>query len=232
MYSVGLLILLPFSLLSSLYVKNKLRTFLVGMTYGVFAVWLSRFANIDYWHPMYSFSSYYEDFLYGYMIGCCTTIIPDETERVRSIKERLVLIVGYTVMTFSCIGVMIIFNVKSIYFHILPTVLVFCTSLKFSGKKLRWFILNAIITCTISITVLVLWRVNTPDLFLKHWVEHGNPMFLTIPICEWIFSFCLGLGSYGFYSVINFDKEIANVKDNIQHSYNSSIYSTNKRINM
>lgn len=215
MYSIGLLILLPPALLCGLIAANKRKVVITCIIFGIASMLLRGFAIRDYWSPVYLISAPYEEFIYGCLIACITSVLPEYRHQSLTLYTKVRNFLIYIVVGELVTHMLYLTNYKSIVYMTLLPVIIGIVSMILGRSRLRLHLLNGLILCFVSLVTLTIWAKIEPDLFKIYWMRDFNPMVLDVPVWELVFSFSLGFGAYGFYSNINFDAELVRSMKNL-----------------
>ncbi|HOP65729.1 MAG TPA: hypothetical protein PLX66_01725 [Bacilli bacterium] len=211
-YSWGLLFVLPFTIY--FYIKNdksiRIKMMVSGLGFGIMAVCFS-YIYFNYWNPTYLITNFHiEDFLYGFLFAGMITGVANslnKTKLVGKCKLNIKLTAIYSIILL--LSFIIFVNVLKInYIYILSFVPLLIGVISY--KKVKGKIINVILTSLISlfITLFVynLIILIYPDAIINHFLLQNisNIVWLKVPMEEWLFAICLGVGcTYSYEAIFN-----------------------------
>ena len=207
-YSWGLLFVLPFTVFA--YVKSnkteRIKMIVSGIGFGILSLIFAKDVFMTYWVPRYLIDGVYiEDFLYGFLFA---GIIPSMHNIFRNkhmtgeLKINYLLIVADVLILVSVFCIMVyIFDFNYIYpLSVVPLIIGIISFVKVKGD-----IKDVLITvgCSVIITVLVYNIIIFiyPGAIDNHFLIKGT-VLLRVPLTEWLFAVCLGVGCTYTYEAI------------------------------
>lgn len=211
-YAWGLLFVIPFTVLWYIGCgrRERIKMLISGIGFGIFSVTLGCF-DVDYWNPAHLVPSVpLEDFFYGFLFA---GILPGSYNlfRKKPMKGKLnlnwMLCIVYTILLLVVFCVVIGgLHWNSIYaFSITPLLVGIISYIRVKGE---W--IDAVITVAISlfITVFVynLILFIYPNAIDVHFLCEtvSGIRILRVPLEEWLFAFCLGIGcTYTYEALFN-----------------------------
>lgn len=211
-YSWGLLFVLPFTIFA--YIKcskeERIKMLISGIGFGIMAV-VFDYMFLNYWTPRYLINSFHvEDFLYGFLFAGILTSMHNIFRRKRmkgNFKINFKLI-GLYVITLLLVFHLIVGILKWNYIYALsltPLIIGIISFIKVKGE-----IVDVLITVgsSLFITILVynIILLIYPDAIDLHFLLENisGIKFIRVPIEEWLFAICLGVGcTYTYEAVFN-----------------------------
>ena len=211
-YSWGLLFVLPFTIFC--YVKSKKRVIMKmiisGIGFGIISIILS-YLFLDYWTPKYLISNIHlEDFFYGFLFAGILPSIHNlikKNSMVGKIKLDIKLVIIYiltlTVIFFTIINIL---HLNSIYaFSVTPLIIGIISFIKVKGKimdLLYTVAASLFITALVYNIILFIYPAAIDLHFMLNNVS--GLKFIRVPLEEWLFAFCLGVGcTYTYEALFN-----------------------------
>lgn len=212
-YSWGLLFVLPFTLYA--YIKatkeEKIKMIISGIGFGILSIIFADDAFLSYWEPKYLIDGVYiEDFLYGFLFAGILPAVHNILRKKKmegKFKIDYKLIIAYILIIVLVFYIMVdTLKLNCIYaLAVAPLIIGIISYLKVKGEFIDILIT---VGCAIFITVLVyniiIWIY--PGAIDEHFMlSHVSGMkLLRVPLEEWLFAICLGIGStYTYEAVFN-----------------------------
>ncbi len=211
-YSWGLLFVLPFTIFS--YLKSskevKIKMIISGIGFGLMAL-IFDYIYLNYWTSKYLIKNIHiEDFLYGFLFAGILTSMHNifrKKEMIGKIKINFKLITIYIlILLFVFYLITNILKLNYIYaLSLTPLIIGIISFIKVKGK-----IIDVLITVSSSllITILVynIILLIYPNAIDSHFLLENisGLKLIRVPIEEWLFALCLGVGcTYTYEAVFN-----------------------------
>ena len=214
-YSWGLLFVLPFTLFCYIRQSNseRIKMIISGTGFGIIAV-ISSYLFLDYWNPKYLIDCIHiEDFIYGFIFaGILPTIkniiFKKETKGKLHINIKLcMLYITIFILTFLVIINMLKLN--SIYALIAtPLFIGIISYIKVKGN-IKDILITIIVSLFITVLVYNIILSIYPDAINEHFIfkNVSDIRILRVPLEEWLFALCLGVGStYTYEAAFDLEK--------------------------
>ena len=209
-YSWGLLFVLPFTIFA--YIKSnkeeKIKMIISGIGFGILSIIFADDVFATYWEPKYLIDGIYiEDFLYGFLFaGILTSAhnILRKKHMAGKFKINFILIIVYVLILIATFLIMSnLLKLNYIYpLSVTPLLIGIISWIKVKGNLVDILITVA---SSIFITILVynLIIFIYPGAIYNHFALNDLSI-LRVPITEWLFAICLGVGcTYTYEAVFN-----------------------------
>ena len=210
-YSWGLLFVLPFTIFA--YIKSnkdeRIKMIISGIGFGILSIIFADDVFASYWKPKYLIEGIYlEDFMYGFLFAGILTgahNILRKKNMIGKFKINFKLIILYVlilIITFLIMGNLLKLNY--IYpLSVTPLIIGIISWIRVKGN-----IIDVLLTIcsSVFITILVynIILFIYPEAISNHFVLNSLTI-LRVPITEWLFAICLGVGcTYTYEAVFNY----------------------------
>lgn len=211
-YSWGLLFVLPFTVFAYLKGTRKLRLKMIisGIGFGVMAV-VFDYMFLNYWTPKYLIENVHiEDFLYGFLFAGILTSMHNifrKKEMEGKLRIDFKLVFAYILILMLVFYVIVsILHLNYIYaLSLTPLIIGIISFVKVKGDYKDVLIT---VGCSIFITIFVynIILLIYPGAIDFHFMldNISGLKFLKVPLEEWLFAICLGVGcTYTYEAVFN-----------------------------
>ena len=209
-YSWGLLFVLPFTIYA--YYKStkeeRIKMIISGIGFGIMSV-LFDYIFVDYWSPKYLIENIHiEDFLYGFMFAGILPSIHNIVSK-RRMKGKYKLNIGLTILyifillLIFCLIVKV-FDLNYIYaLSLTPLIIGIISFIKVKGN-LKDVLITVIASLLITVVVYNIILLIYPGAIDFHFMLNNisGYKFIGVPIEEWLFAICLGVGCTYTYEAV------------------------------
>ena len=209
-YSWGLLFVLPFTIFA--YIKStkeeKIKMIISGIGFGILSIIFADDVFASYWEPKYLIDGIYiEDFMYGFLFAGILTAVHNILRKKHmegNFKINFILIIVYVLILIATFLIMSnLLKLNYIYpLSVTPLIIGIISWIKVKGKLVDILITVA---SSIFITILVYNIIIFiyPGAISNHFALNTLTI-LRVPITEWLFAICLGIGcTYTYEAVFN-----------------------------
>lgn len=211
-YSWGLLFVLPFTVFA--YIKSskmeKIKMIISGIGFGVMSV-VFDYIFLDYWTPKYLIENiHFEDFFYGFLFA---GILPSMHNIIRNkrmkgeIKFDINLAISYVlILIFVFLMIVNILRLNYIYaLSLVPLIVGIISFVKVKGQFID-LLITVISSLFITILVYNIILLIYPGAIDFHFMLNNisGLKFIGVPLEEWLFAICLGVGcTYTYEALFN-----------------------------
>ena len=211
-YSWGLLFVLPFTTFA--YIKSskeeRIKMVVSGIGFGIMAI-IFDYIFLNYWKPVYLISNIHlEDFFYGFLFA---GILPSFHNIVRN--KRMNGKYKFD-LKLSILYILILLVIFYLFVKVLKLNYIYALSLTpliigiISFLKVKGSIYDILITASISLLItIIVYNIILliyPNAIDYHFMLNNisGIKLIGVPIEEWIFAICLGVGcTYTYEAVFN-----------------------------
>lgn len=209
-YSWGLLFVLPFTVFCYIKSKNRERMKMIvsGIGFGIMSVLFS-YIFLDYWTPKYLIPViHFEDFFYGFLFAGILPGIHNiirKTKMIGKIKLNIKLAILYILILLGIFFIIVdILEINHIYaLSLTPLIIGIVSFIKVKGNFIDVLIT---IVASLFITILVynIILLIYPGVIDLHFMLNNvsGLKFIGVPIEEWLFAVCLGVGCTYTYEAL------------------------------
>lgn len=215
-YGLGLIIILPFTILIYLKAHNsiKIKMLVSGFGFGLLSLILSYIFK-DYWKPTYLFNNIHiEDFIYGFLFAGILPGVKDiinNTKLDNKYKINLYLSLLYILILLSFFLIFTtLLKINNIYIMaLIPFIIGIISLLKVKGKVINVFytiIVSLLITIIYYELLILIYPSVIDNLFLLNNVS--GIKIINIPLEELLFSIGIGTGcTYTYEAIFSLKEE-------------------------
>lgn len=209
-YSWGLLFVLPFTIYA--YYKStkeeRIKMIISGIGFGIMSV-LFDYIFVDYWKPKYLIDNIHlEDFFYGFLFAGILPSIHNIIRKKR-MKGKLRLNIGLSILYILILLLVFYltvetFNLNYIYaLSLTPLIIGIISYIKVKGE-LKDILITSFASILITIVVYNIILFIYPDAIDFHFILNNISGFklIGVPIEEWLFAICLGVGCTYTYEAV------------------------------
>ena len=209
-YSWGLLFVLPFTIYA--YFKatkeERIKMIVSGLGFGIMSV-LFDYIFQDYWSPKYLIDNIHiEDFLYGFLFAgilpAIHNIIRNKRMKGKYILDIKLTILYVLILLFVFYLIVKVFNINYIYaLSLTPLIIGIISYIKVKGE-LKDIFITVIASLLITIIVYNIILLIYPEAIDFHFILNNISGYklIGVPIEEWLFAICLGVGCTYTYEAV------------------------------
>ena len=209
-YSWGLLFVLPFTIYAYLRSNKdeKIKMIISGIGFGILSIIFADDVFASYWEPKYLIDGIYiEDFLYGFLFAGILPAVHNilrKKHMTEKFKINFMLIIVYILILITTFFIMSnLLKLNYIYpLSITPLIIGIISWIKVKGNLVD-ILLTVASSIFITILVYNIIIFIYPEAISNHFALNALTI-LRVPITEWLFAICLGVGcTYTYEAVFN-----------------------------
>ncbi len=209
-YLWGQLFVLPFTIYFYLKCDKSVRIKMLvsGLSFGIMALAIS-YRYLDYWTPAYIIDNIHiEDFSYGFLFAGIITGVSNyfnKTKLIGKYKLNIKLTLLYSIIFFGSFLLLAEYlKINLIYILcIAPLTIGIISLIKIKGK-IKDVLLSSFTSLFITVLVYSIIISIYPNAIKDHFIlkNISGILLLNIPLEEWLFAICLGVGATNTYEAV------------------------------